>query len=108
LAVHNVGRALLPDDSLDALVLAVNEAVTNALLHGPRPRRVRIWAAAQRVVVHIRDGGRGPLDRLAGLMPAFRDPSSTTGRGLWIMHQLDLDVDFMPDPDGFTLRIRSH
>jgi anti-sigma regulatory factor (Ser/Thr protein kinase) len=107
LAVQRIGRGRLPQNSFEDLVVAVNEAVTNVLLHGCRPGRVRMWAANKHVVVHVHDAGHGPRDRLAGLVPPIGDPSSTSGRGLWIMHQLDLDVAFMPDEDGFTLRIRT-
>jgi hypothetical protein len=51
--------------------------------------------------------GHGPADRLAGLVPA---PSSASdlrlGYGLWVMHQLDLDVALRHADDGFTVRLR--
>jgi hypothetical protein len=43
------------------------EAVTNALLNPAAT--VRIWAAPNRIVVHVHDNGPGPPDPLAGLIP---------------------------------------
>ena len=68
---------------------------------------MRIWAAGERVVVTVHDTGDGPADRLAGLVPV---PSSTPDRhlglGLWVMHQLDIDVTLRYADDGFTVRLR--
>jgi anti-sigma regulatory factor (Ser/Thr protein kinase) len=67
------------------LVLAVNEAVTNALLHGSEPCRLRIWGDDGRVVCEVSDGGRLE-DPLAGRRePA---PEWASGRGVWLMNQL--------------------
>jgi hypothetical protein len=64
-------------------------------------------AAGDRVVVTVHDTGRGPADPLAGLVPV---PSSTPDRhlglGLWVMHQLDIDVTLRHASDGFTVRLR--
>jgi anti-sigma regulatory factor (Ser/Thr protein kinase) len=107
LAVQTVGRGRLGRDMVDDLLVAVSEAVTNALLHGGAPVTMRMWASKGRLVIHVRDGGRGPVDRLAGLVPAFRGQPAGMGLGLWLMHQLDMDVALVPDADGFTVRIRS-
>jgi anti-sigma regulatory factor (Ser/Thr protein kinase) len=55
-------------------------------------------------VVHVRDSGPGPADPLAGLTPAARG-AADPGLGLWIMHQLDLDVALIKGGDGFTVRL---
>ena len=49
--------------------------------------------------------GPGPADPLAGLSP----PTSSAEYGelgLWLTHQLDIDVDLIYDDDGFTVRLR--
>jgi anti-sigma regulatory factor (Ser/Thr protein kinase) len=88
-------------------MIGVTEAVTNAQRHGRPPVTVRIWAAGDRVVVTVHDTGRGPADPLAGLVPV---PSSTPGRhlglGLWVTHQLDIEVTLRHASDGFTVRLR--
>ena len=102
-----LARGRVPGAILQDLLIGVTEAVTNAQRHGRQPATVRIWAAAGRVVVTVHDAGRGPADRLAGLVPA---PSSTPGQslglGLWVMHQLDIDVALRHADDGFTVRLR--
>jgi anti-sigma regulatory factor (Ser/Thr protein kinase) len=101
----DIGRGRLPDATLDDLRIGVTEAVKNARLHGRPPATVRIWATPDRIVVNVHDRGRGPVDPLAGLVP----PSSTArraGLGLWLMHQLDIDVALMHADDGFTVRLR--
>lgn len=100
-------RALATDtiaaSELDELLLATSEAVTNGLLHGMPPVTVRAWVGDGRAVVIVHDRGRGPADPLAGLVPG----TGAGGRGLWIAHQLDLDVALHPDSDGFAVRLRA-
>lgn len=105
-AVAVAARGILADRTLDDLLLAVSEATTNARLHGAQPHTLRIWTAPERVVVHIHDTGAGPTDLFAGLVPP-PSPVVVGGRGVWLIHQLDLAVDLMHAPDGFTVRLRA-
>jgi len=89
----------------DDLVLAASEAVVNALVHGKPPVVVRIWLGERRVIVDVHDKGEGPTDPLAGLLA--RPVSSESGRGLQLVHQLELDVALIARDDGFTLRMRA-
>jgi anti-sigma regulatory factor (Ser/Thr protein kinase) len=98
----NAGAAI-GDDELDDLIVAVSEAVTNALVHGRPPAAMRVWAGDGRIVVSITDAGPGPKDPYAGLMPAT--DRATGGRGLWIVHQSCNYVTAESSPDGFTLRL---
>jgi anti-sigma regulatory factor (Ser/Thr protein kinase) len=93
----------LPADQIEDLVVAVSEVVTNALRHGRPPVRVRFWSGADRIVVAVTDGGSGPADPYAGLIPS-RD-SASGGLGLWITHQSCNYVAFSSSPEGFTLRL---
>jgi anti-sigma regulatory factor (Ser/Thr protein kinase) len=106
-ALTQAGRGRVPATVLQDLLIGATEAITNAQRHGRPPVTVRIWAAPDRVVVTVHDTGHGPADRLAGLIPA---PDSTSdrrlGMGLWVMHQLDLDVALRHAGDGFTVRLR--
>jgi anti-sigma regulatory factor (Ser/Thr protein kinase) len=106
-ALAEIGRDRFPATALHDLLIGVSEAVTNAHRHGRPPATVRVWAAPDRIVVTVHDTGRGPADRLAGLVPA---PGSTSDRrlglGLWVMHQLDIDVALRNSDDGFTVRLR--
>jgi anti-sigma regulatory factor (Ser/Thr protein kinase) len=94
--------ALVRED-VENLVTATEEAVLNALLHGRRPVRLRLWVGLQRTVVTVSDCGRGPSDPFAGLLPASE--SSPGGFGLWLIHQLCQQVTMSRDEQGFTIRM---
>jgi anti-sigma regulatory factor (Ser/Thr protein kinase) len=103
-----IGRDRIPATTVHDLLIGVTEAVSNAQRHGRPPVTVRIWATLGRIVVTIHDAGHGPADPLAGLVPT---PSATPGHrlgfGLWVTHQLDLDVALRHTDDGFTVRLRA-
>ena len=96
----------LPTGEIDNLVLATHEVVTNALMHGQPPIRLRLWAQPDRVTVTVTDTGPGPADPLVGLLPP--DPMVGAGLGprlgLWLSHQL-VDVAHRHHPDGYTIRL---
>jgi anti-sigma regulatory factor (Ser/Thr protein kinase) len=104
-ALAQIGRGRVADTILEDLLLGVTEAVTNALLHGRAPVTARFWATPDRIVITVHDQGGGPADPLAGLVPT---PSSKAhqGLGLWLIHQLDIDVALKHADDGFTVRLR--
>lgn len=104
-ALTHAGRGLVRDAVLDDLLSGTSEAVNNALLHGRAPVSVRIWAAPGRIVVHVHDSGPGPADRLAGLIPPA--DGAGCGLGLWLTHQLDIDVALVYEDHGFTIRLRA-
>jgi anti-sigma regulatory factor (Ser/Thr protein kinase) len=107
-ALAQIGFGRIPGTTLDDLLIGVSEAVSNAQRHGRPPATVRIWAPPGRIVVTVHDKGRGPADRLAGLVPAPSNISDRRlGLGLWTMHQLDIDVALRHADDGFTVRLRS-
>lgn len=99
LAQRRVGPSLVDD-----LRLATSEIVTNALRHGRAPVCVAMWAEPGKVSVHVRDRGTGPSDALVGLIEPD-EVAVGSARGLWITHQLDLDVGFIFHDDGFTVRL---
>jgi len=106
-ALAQIARGRIPGTTLDDMLIGVTEAVANAEHHGRPPTTVRIWAVPGSIVVTVHDTGPGPADRLAGLVPA---PGSTSGRrlglGLWVIHQLGIDVTLRHTGDGFTVRLR--
>jgi anti-sigma regulatory factor (Ser/Thr protein kinase) len=103
--VRQLSTGLLRLGQAQDLVLAASEAVTNALIHGVAPVTVRIWIGEDRVVVVVHDEGEGPADPLVGLLPRT-DEGTSSGRGLWIAHQLDIDVALFA-VTGFTARLRA-
>jgi anti-sigma regulatory factor (Ser/Thr protein kinase) len=105
--LRRIGAGSLPPDQGQDLVLAASEAVTNALIHGVAPVEVRIWIGEDQIVVAVHDRGEGPTDPLVGLLPRTDDAMSSGGRGLWIAHQLDIDVALVAVGSGFTVRLRA-
>jgi anti-sigma regulatory factor (Ser/Thr protein kinase) len=95
--------AQLDGSARDNLLLAVSEAVSNAILHGARPVTLRAWQRPGRVVAAVHDTGPGPADPFAGLLPV-PPGEKVGGLGLWITHQLCPETSLSTD-DGFTLRI---
>ena len=104
-ALAQIGEGRVPGTILEDLLIGVTEAVGNALLHGCGPVTVRIWATPDRIVINVHDQGRGPADPLAGLVPASGGIPDA-GLGLWLIHQLDIDVALNRADDGFTVRLR--
>ncbi|MFG1845268.1 anti-sigma factor RsbA family regulatory protein [Micromonospora carbonacea] len=102
-AVYSVDGGRLPADDVEDLVVAVSETVTNALRHGLPPVCVRLWVGPDRLVVTVSDGGDGPKDPFAGLLPA--GDGADGGLGLWITHQSCNHVSAHRGPGGWTLRL---
>ena len=96
----------LPLRKVEDFFLAVTEVATNALQHGRRPVRVRLWTAPGRLVCTVTDRGEGFNDPLVGYAPA-PDGDHTAGNGLWLARLLCDQLDTARDPDGFTVRLRT-
>lgn len=105
-ALARIGSGRVSGSALADLILGTSETAGNARLHGQPPVTVRIWAAPDRIVVGVHDRGRGPADPLAGLVPAAQR-LVLAGWGLWLVHQLDLDITLIRNGDGFTVRLRA-
>jgi anti-sigma regulatory factor (Ser/Thr protein kinase) len=107
-AVRACVEPLAAGFEVDDVVLCVNEAVTNAVVHGRPPVRVRLWSTADRVVVSVADGGAGPADPFVGLLPAGRRTPVTggsAGLGLWMAHQMCSHLTFDRSAGAFTVRM---
>lgn len=105
-ALSQAGQGLVADEILQDFLIGVSEAVSNALLYGQPPVTVRIWASPGRLVVSVHDQGDGPANHLAGLVPTpHRGTGQGMGLGLWVMHQLGIDVALCYGDDGFTVRL---
>lgn len=103
--IESVSKPRLDGDTVHDLVLAVSEAVSNALVHGRPPIGFRVWADHEQVIVHVHDSGHGPRTHLPGLMPVSSETGA--GLGLWLIHQLALDIDLIKTSEGFTVRLRA-
>ena len=96
------------DESVVAdVLLALDEAVSNAVRHGSRagePVMVTVESDGEWVEMTVRDGG--PTPRLPRL-PAEPPPVlQTGGRGLWLILQLVDEVRLKRIEDGTRLTMR--
>ena len=96
------------DDEVRAdVLLALDEAVSNAIRHGSRagdPVLVSVQADGEWVEMMVHDGG--PTPRLPRL-PAEPPPAlQTGGRGLWLILQLVDEVRLQRIGDGTRLTMR--
>jgi anti-sigma regulatory factor (Ser/Thr protein kinase) len=105
-AVAVAGRLTgLSDDDTSGLMLAVSEVLSNGIVHGRGPTRVRLWTGPDRVVVTVTDQGVGPADPYVGLMPVLPASEGLGGQGLWLAHQLCSYMTMQRDAMGFTVRM---
>jgi serine/threonine-protein kinase RsbW len=96
------------DDGVVAdVLLALDEAVSNAIRHGSRagdPVEVSVERDSEWLEMSVRDGG--PTPRLPRL-PAEPPPAMQTGgRGLWLILQLVDEVRLQRIGDGTRLVMR--
>jgi anti-sigma regulatory factor (Ser/Thr protein kinase) len=85
----------------DGVVIAVGEAVTNALEHGAPPVRVRAWTTDGLARVHVHDRGSRSIPATAGYHRPT--PEFDRGYGLWVARQLADVVTTHPDHTGTTI-----
>ena len=86
----------------DDLVLAVNEAATNAVRHGDGACRTRVWRDGDRVVTEVHTATR-IADPLAGRRRPGTD--AVGGRGLWLINQVCDLVELRSGAEGTSLRL---
>jgi anti-sigma regulatory factor (Ser/Thr protein kinase) len=100
--VRERAAGLLARARLDALLLAVNEAATNALVHGGGRGVLRTWVDDEDFVCEVADAGRLD-DPLAGRRTP--DTRARGGRGMWLINQLCDLVELHAGRSGTTLRL---
>lgn len=100
-AAHGLG---VPQADLADVRLAAGEVMTNALLHGVGPARVRAWRWGCSVVVRVDDAGSGGAITSAGFRrPDERRPSSS---GLWIARRCADIVHTGIDATGTSVELQ--
>jgi anti-sigma regulatory factor (Ser/Thr protein kinase) len=105
-AIREAGaRAGVEGLRLEQLVLAANEIVTNALVHGAPPVSVQVWSDGQRLVCQVADKGPGIDDPLAGFRPPARHEGPEGQMGLWIARQLCDELELLAGGSGLTVRM---
>lgn len=88
--------------SLDNLLVAVSEIVSNAIRYAGGGGRVKIESVADGVLVEVRDDGPGLPDDLPTDRP---DPTALGGRGLWMARQLCPGMEIASCSRGVTVRM---
>ncbi|MGQ0573651.1 MAG: anti-sigma factor RsbA family regulatory protein [Pseudonocardia sp.] len=102
--VHEVAtEAGMGAARVDELRVAVNEVVTNTVLHTGRPGILSIWREDREIVCEVQDSGH-LTDLLVGRLRP--DPRAGAGRGLFLVHQLCDLVRVHTHPGGTTVQMR--
>ncbi|HEY8466907.1 MAG TPA: sensor histidine kinase [Solirubrobacterales bacterium] len=84
------------------LVTAVHELAMNTLVHGGGHGSLRIWRAGHALVCEVKDKGVIENALVGRVRP---DATETTGRGVWLVHQLCDLVQVRSWKHGTTVRV---
>jgi anti-sigma regulatory factor (Ser/Thr protein kinase) len=106
----------LDEDRAGKLTVAVNEIVTNAIVHGAPPVTVTFKPTDTAIMIHVLDRGGGfahpavnqtarGLLSATPLMAAPPSPDDVNGRGLWLASQLCDRLDVHTDAEGTTVTL---
>ena len=100
-----LAAAGLAGDRLHGFVLAVNEVVTNVVLHAGGQGRIVLWLAGGSAWCTVSDSGPGIPARYLS-RPAVPEAFEVGGRGIWLAHQLCDEVTMATGPIGTTIGLR--
>jgi len=89
---------------VDAVVLALHEALVNADRHGGGAVRAEAAVDHDRLVIQVWD--RGPAFDLAGHLHRPPDPMAERGRGLWLIGRITSSCEVRRDTEGVVLVMR--
>ncbi len=101
-----LGAAGLGGDRLHGFVLAVNEVITNVVLHAGGRGRIRLWLDGDSAWCTVTDSGPGiPAKYLT--VPDVPAAFEVGGRGIWLAYQLCDEVTMATGPIGTTIGLRT-
>lgn len=91
------------ESEAEDMVVATGEVLSNAQRHGGECVSVRVGRVGDRFVCEVSDDGPGIDDPLAGFLPPR--PGHASGAGLWVARQLTRQLELVPSPHGFSVRL---
>lgn len=100
-----VAGAGLAGDRLHGFVLAVNEVITNVVLHAGGRGQLVLRVAAEAAFCEVNDEGPGIPERFH-TVPAVPGTSEVGGRGIWLAYQLCDAVVMHTGGTGTTVQLR--
>jgi anti-sigma regulatory factor (Ser/Thr protein kinase) len=103
--VRHAREAGFAPAKIDDLVVAVNEVVTNSLVHGGGWGSLRVWHQGADLVCEVRDGGRIQDPLVGRIHPA---EAKEGGRGVWLATQLADLIQVRCYPTGSVVRLHMH
>ncbi|HEY2762705.1 MAG TPA: ATP-binding protein [Pseudonocardiaceae bacterium] len=89
----------LTGEQLQDFVLAVNEIVTNAVMHGGGYGELRLWGAGKAVGCEVVDMGPGGAAEVAA------GPAEAGGRGMRLARLLVDELHVVDSPTGTVVRL---
>jgi anti-sigma regulatory factor (Ser/Thr protein kinase) len=92
-------------DRLQAFVLAINEIITNVVLHAGGRGRIVVSRSGQSIWCTITDSGPGIPVRFQH-PPEVPDTFDVGGRGIWLAYRLCDEVSMATGPIGTTIGLR--
>lgn len=104
---HEVAARLdggLLGDRLHGFVLAVNEVITNAVLHAGGQGRIVLSITNTRVCCTVTDSGPGIPEQFRR-PPTVPEAFEVGGRGIWLAHQLCDEVSMATGPIGTSIEL---
>ena len=90
---------------LQGFVLAVNEVITNVVLHAGGQGRIVLWHTGGSAWCTVTDSGPGIPERYLG-PPEVPEAFEVGGRGIWLAYQLCDEVSMATGPIGTTVGLR--
>jgi anti-sigma regulatory factor (Ser/Thr protein kinase) len=94
-------RAGLPGDQAADVVLAVHELAANAISHGGKPRRLRLWDTAGALHCQV-DDGDPPAPSDPAVLSWLPDPR---GHGLWVVRHIADQMRIASGPRGTRVTV---